>query len=330
MAGTPSTLIITNGDSAADLLREAGVQANILPWRDVLHVGPVPLTPTLEQLSAIRARYLTDGGLAYGKETQRAFLERDAKMRNLKDHSRIELWFEHDLYDQLQLMQIMDFLTAGRPACDVVIVQSANHLTDYTPETVLQLNASAAPVTPAHFDIAARVWGAFRRASPDALALELDAPLPLFPHAACAIERMLQELPNVGTGLSRTQTAVLNIVHEQPASSAVDLFRAVSEREQAAFMGDSVFWKILDGLNWCSRPLISGLPEQFAPNLTPNERRSYFGAPVTLTVFGEQVLSGEQDHATHNAVDLWLGGTHVTDDNLWRWDPDGRALAAPL
>ncbi|MGI9511113.1 MAG: hypothetical protein ACR2QJ_17380 [Geminicoccaceae bacterium] len=36
-----SDLVITNGDSAADRLRAAGCKAGILPWRDVLHDGPV-------------------------------------------------------------------------------------------------------------------------------------------------------------------------------------------------------------------------------------------------------------------------------------------------
>ena len=50
-------LIITNGDSAVDGLRAAGIAAEILPWRDILHDGPVPDLP-LEELSRVRARWL--------------------------------------------------------------------------------------------------------------------------------------------------------------------------------------------------------------------------------------------------------------------------------
>ena len=39
--GAMTDLIITNGDSAADLLRLAGREGVILPWRDVLHEGPI-------------------------------------------------------------------------------------------------------------------------------------------------------------------------------------------------------------------------------------------------------------------------------------------------
>jgi len=34
-------LNITNGDSAAGTLSEAGIEGKIISWRDVLHEGPV-------------------------------------------------------------------------------------------------------------------------------------------------------------------------------------------------------------------------------------------------------------------------------------------------
>lgn len=43
-----STLIITNGDAAAEKMREGRINGEILCWRDVLAEGPVPQTGTLE------------------------------------------------------------------------------------------------------------------------------------------------------------------------------------------------------------------------------------------------------------------------------------------
>ena len=37
-------------------------------------------------------------------------------MRAHADFDRIELWFEHDLYDQLQLLQILAFFADERAA----------------------------------------------------------------------------------------------------------------------------------------------------------------------------------------------------------------------
>jgi len=49
-------LNITNGDCTVKLMAAAGIPGVILPWRDVLHDGPVPAGLSLEQLSAVRAK----------------------------------------------------------------------------------------------------------------------------------------------------------------------------------------------------------------------------------------------------------------------------------
>ena len=49
-------LNITNGDIAAGTLGEAGIAGKIIPWRDVLHEGPVDSSLSLGALSKRRAR----------------------------------------------------------------------------------------------------------------------------------------------------------------------------------------------------------------------------------------------------------------------------------
>ena len=41
-AARPSPLHVTNGDSAANTLRQTALGGAVLPWQDVLHEGPVP------------------------------------------------------------------------------------------------------------------------------------------------------------------------------------------------------------------------------------------------------------------------------------------------
>jgi hypothetical protein len=54
-------LHLTNGDSAAGTLRETGLSGTVMASRDVLHEGPVPAGFTLEGMSDVRARFLTEG-----------------------------------------------------------------------------------------------------------------------------------------------------------------------------------------------------------------------------------------------------------------------------
>ncbi len=55
-----AALHVTNGDSAADLLRATGLVRRVLPWSDVLHEGPVPDVPD-DELRRVRAAFLSDG-----------------------------------------------------------------------------------------------------------------------------------------------------------------------------------------------------------------------------------------------------------------------------
>ena len=104
-------LHVTNGDSAAEKLREAGMQGLVVPWRDMLHEGPVPAGLDATALREVRIRYLAEHGWA-GEERVRIDLEeRDARFAQaVEGRDEIVLWFEPDVYDMLQLAQVLDRL----------------------------------------------------------------------------------------------------------------------------------------------------------------------------------------------------------------------------
>jgi hypothetical protein len=106
-------LNITNGDSAAATLSEAGVEGKIIPWRDVLHEGPVDSSLSLEELSKGRARFISEQGWDDFAHVSGDFAERDRVIRHLDYFDEVVLWFEDDLYDQLQLIQLLDFFGRG-------------------------------------------------------------------------------------------------------------------------------------------------------------------------------------------------------------------------
>ena len=49
---------------------------------------------------------------------------------------------------------------------------------------------------------------------------------------------------------------------------------------------------------------------------------------LRLTAQGHRVLRGESDRAVLLGINRWVGGTHITPLNLWRWD-DGSAVLVP-
>ncbi|HET9776777.1 MAG TPA: DUF1835 domain-containing protein, partial [Gemmatimonadaceae bacterium] len=107
-------LNITNGDSAAGTLSDAGIEGKIIAWRDVLHEGPVDSSLSLEDLSRQRARFIAEQGWGDFAHVSGDFAERDHAIRHLDYFDEVVLWFEDDLYDQLQLIQLLDFFAATR------------------------------------------------------------------------------------------------------------------------------------------------------------------------------------------------------------------------
>src|SRR5262249_4610424 len=116
-----SVLHITNGDSVLHSFQAGKIPGEHLSWADVLHDGPVPITPELADLSEIRASAIAGvSGHAY-KPIRRRFGHRDRTLRESAAHDEVVLWFEHDLYDQLQLLQLLDFF-ASHPAKKLTLI----------------------------------------------------------------------------------------------------------------------------------------------------------------------------------------------------------------
>lgn len=322
-------LIITNGDAAGEILRKVIRGAEVMPWRDVLHEGPVPLTDTHEELSVVRARFLADRGWGDREGAREAFRARDRGLAHHGVFERVVLWFEHDLYDQLQLIQILDwFAGAGRAGDTLLLVQSSDFLIAQEPETLASMRQLETPVDEAQFALARRAWDAFRQPTPEHWAGLLADDLTALPYLKPAVQRMLEELPSARTGLSRTEHEILLAI-DNGTDNPRHLFLAVQGQEEAAFMGDWSFWTCLDGLGAPDAPLVAGFEGAFDPAGSPDALKAYFNSTLRLTELGEAVLSAAADRAEHLPVDRWFGGTHLTGGNLWRWDRDEERLVEP-
>ena len=161
-------LIITNGDAAGELLRQTLPGVEVLPWRDVLHEGPVPQIDTLAELTEIRAAYLARRGWGDVSQLHDDLLARDKGLAHGASFERVILWFEHDLYDQLQLLQLLDWFSGQRRVRDsLLLVQAPDFLGHQTPEGLLELKQLETPVSADQLGLAREAWTAFRAPTPE-------------------------------------------------------------------------------------------------------------------------------------------------------------------
>jgi len=314
-AAEARVLHVTNGDSVTGTLREARLPGRVLTWSEVLHDGPVPEGSPAD-LRRARARHLAGRGWADAAATERDFAERERLLADYAD-GRYVLWFEADVFDQLLLLQILDALRrldvdpARATLVSVGEYRGIAHfagLGQLTAEQLAPLAAEGMPLTPEAIELAAGAWSAFRAPDPSGLAAITRARSPELRYLGEAFGRLLQEYPSRTDGLSLTQRRIL--LAATTAQPAGRVFREISQQERRPFLGDSVFFAILDEVARCEVPLVE------------REDRA-----VRLTDAGREVLAGRADHVQLSGIDRWVGGVHLVGRTpAWRYDERLEAL----
>lgn len=328
-------LHVTNGDVAVERMREGGLRGDYLPWRDVLHDGPVPLAATLEELSATRVRYLAAQGFGEEAMIAQAFAERDAALERYAEYREVVFWFEHDLYDQLQLIQVLDWMGNRVNLTPVALIVIGTYpgidrfvgLGQLSPAQLVGLLDSRVPATPEHFAAATEAWRAFRQPDPRALAALLSREIPALPYLRGAVLRLLEELPAPANGLSRTERAALGAIG-QGVAHPVQVFAEVQSLEQRPWLGVWSFWKILAGMTRGTEPLLeTSTGEPFRHPPLHLDGPSFGKQALRLTRAGREVLENRRDAVRLRPVDRWLGGTHLRTGAIWRWDAEKQTLS---
>jgi len=310
-------LHVTNGDLAAAQITGGVPTGDVLPWRDVLHEGPVPAGLGDAELRQTRAEFLAAPGWSETAEVLRSLEERDARLDAAAGNEEIVLWFEPDLYDQLQLIQVLDRLARRDTGhARLSAVESVEAIGDLEQARVRELFASRAPLAGGALELARDAWERFRDPDPTRLEVRTGSTSAL-PFLPTAILRHLEELPWSRDGLSRSERQALEVLRAGPRA-ARDLFLAAHhDREPWVFLGDSVFYSYLDRLASGSRPLVE---------LSASSARG--DAVAHLTADGEAVLAGAADWIDLGGSDRWLGGVHCAPgEDRWRWDGATRRVA---
>jgi DNA-binding transcriptional MerR regulator len=293
-------LHVTNGDSAGNTLRRTGLDGLVLAWRDMLPEGPLLPLPVGE-LREVRARFLADCGWGEPAVLAAEMAERD---RVLDAAPTVALWFEQDVLDQLQLLQVL-VRSAGKDAELVLLDDPAYRgLGELQPEQLAALWPLRVPVSTEVRELAARAWDAVCAPAPTAIAESIAGDTRALPLLAPALARWLEELPDTEAGLGLSERRILTALAERPRTPH-ELFLGSMEGERLLMNGDTWFFRHLAELG----PLVET------------------GTRYRLTDLGRRVLAGDEDRVEVVGLDRWLGGTHLTPANAWRRGPDGRLVA---
>jgi hypothetical protein len=231
------------------------------------------------------------------------------------------LWFEADLYDQLQLIQIVAKLHELKvPASRITLICIGEYpgiahfggLGELKADQLSRLPAMAAmPLTTTALEHATRAWTLFRAPDPSGLGEIAAKPMRELRFVAEAFDRLSREYPSTRDGLSLTERRIVAAVAEG-APTAGAAFVRVGARETRPFLGDDWCYDAMTRLARAPNPLLEAEPATGA--VAPHSR-------LRLTDVGRRVLDGREDHVALNGIDRWIGGVHLHGRELrWRWN----------
>jgi hypothetical protein len=331
MAETRRLLHVANGSCTTSIIEAAGIAGVRSVWADPLHDGPVPAGLSDAELVDVRARFLADPPHHAAADVAAELGRWRAVMADTSSYDELVLWFEHDLFDQLNLIQLLDWIhqspAAAKPASLICIGAFPGRpafkgLGELEPEELAPLLETRQPIGPEQYDVASRAWRAFRDSDPRALEAVLASDTEALPFLGPALRRHLEEFPSTRDGLSRSERRLLELADHAP----LDLwsgFRRMHEGETAFYLADLSFWYMAQALSKTSPALVA------LDVATPEPGQMPRGA-VSLTDSGRAVLSGAADRVRLCGVDRWLGGVHLQGHGpLWRRDDaQGRVVHA--
>lgn len=307
MTLTLATMIhIHNGDVVAALARRSDIPGEHLPFRESLVSGRVDRELSIDTRANALAEFSGHELLRVSND----LFEQGQRLDAAKEQDEIVLWFEHDLFCLVHFVYLLQRLAGAR----LSYVWHPEPLGQLDERELHLLFDSRAAVTPSMLQTASDVWRDYTSSDAATLNRWTVHGTPDFPFLQQGLALHASRFPSRQNGLGTIEQRALALI----ASGATDfatLFPLIDPDPPRFGFGDGDVLRQLRSMAQRAVPLITISEAEGSP---PK-------AIFAITPMGERVLKGEVDDTAINDPDVWLGGVHVTKENLWRFD--GRQLS---
>jgi hypothetical protein len=291
-----------------------------LPSPEELRAYLGPRTPDVEP-----GHHWSDFATKWGQSEHRD--RRDLGLAEFcQQYETVELWFDTRPNAQLKLVWLLDRFRSYPETVKKLIFRLVD-LAMIVLERLGKWRPPAVAVTENELETASAAWQAFRAPTPEACFDLLGKDLSALPLLKPILIDLLEELPSSSTGLGASEMRMLELIAR--GYSLTNALFHLSQLRQTRIFGEWEYGYLLDGLAFGPNPAVAGLDEELRTlgrEKLRDRHTAYLRSRLSLTEFGKAVLAHKEDFSRHNPIDRWWGGTHLTNDNLWRWNP---ALVAP-
>jgi len=288
-------LHITNGDSFTSRLQDLKTEGEIITWREALCEGKTTTDVGSESFWRTRFEFFKS---AY-KVTKQKFVDLTLKeyrrLCNSKSQDEIVLWFEYDLFCQINMIAVLSWLKKNRKDAVISLVCSGKEdntdrmygLSELSDKRIQALFKTRLKLTKDDIEYADYIWQLYCGDNPFMLQNAIRNNKSQFEYLSPAIEAHLHRFPSIKNGLNELENKILQTATEQKFESKEKLVGHLLKNQGFYGFGDLQYFKMLDDL----KPLFGSF------------------SPVKLTKLGNAVVNKSANYySVIRNEEEYLGG----------------------
>ncbi|HSR59925.1 MAG TPA: DUF1835 domain-containing protein [Robiginitalea sp.] len=290
-----SQLHITNGDAFTQRLQQLKYKGDIITWREMLCEGKTETNVGSESFWKTRFEFLHKNY----NVSKSWFIEKTLKeyrsLCNHKQQDEIVLWFEYDLFCQINMLAVISWLKTHRRHAEITLACSGDQsgdgqfksLGELTDEQLHDLYQKRLHLTQDDIEYADYVWQLYCSDNPIRLENLTDFRSYQLRYLEPSIQAHLKRFPTIKNGLNAVENRVLQIAAEEKPASKKAFMQALVANQGWYGFGDSQYQRILTTL----RPLFSSF------------------SPTRLSKKGQEILHNETSYySALRDSEAYLGG----------------------
>lgn len=288
-------LHITNGDSLTEALQQLELKGDIITWREMLCEGKTTIDVGSESFWRQRFEFFH----SRYKVSKKKFIDLTLKeYRNLCNHKQqqeIVLWFEDDLFCQINMLGVLSWLLKHRKDAEIFLVRLTKKDKNDLMIPLSQLNQSELKkcytdkvlLSKDDLQYADFIWHLYCENNPIRLYNAASREREAFPYLKAAIHAHCKRFPSVKNGLNFLENRMLQIALEEKPASRNQLIGSILMQQENFGYGDLQYERMSKRL----KPLFKSLN------------------PVLLSSSGSAVLEGATNfYPVIRNDDDYLGG----------------------
>ncbi|MFD2567901.1 DUF1835 domain-containing protein [Pseudotenacibaculum haliotis] len=252
-----SILHITNGDSTTNYLQSLQFEGEFITWREMLCEGKTSIDVGSESFWKTRFDFFKS---SY-KVTKKTFIDLTLKeYRTLcqkKGQQEIVLWFEYDLFCQVNMIAIISWIKRYRKNEKVSLVCSGDvegskkrlGLSELNEEQIRNHFENRIELSQDDIEYADYIWQLYCSDSP----LRLETvykfnPMSPFSYLGDAIDVHLKRFPSIENGLNVVENYIVDIADTTKPTSKNEFVGNLLRNQETLGFGDTQYFQKLDKL----------------------------------------------------------------------------------